>query len=201
VLFCRKGELIKEEKELKTMKLLVINGTPRTFGRTRLVAKWIEKHQGAQLFDLSTEAVPLYNGQNEQEELEAVRTLQTLVKESDGVILCSPEYHSGMSGALKNALDFLGSELKHKPVGLLAIGGGGKGGMNALNNMRVVGRGLYANVIPKQVVLDKNLVLEDGNLTESAGQLVNDLVGELRMYMKFYHDVVRKEIENKDVLL
>jgi azobenzene reductase len=179
------------KRRWKKMKLLVINGTPRTFGRTRLAAQWIEKNHDAELFDLSIEAVPLYNGQPEQGELKVVQRWRSLVQESDGVILCSPEYHSGMSGALKNALDFLGSELNHKPVGLLAIGGGGKGGMNALNNMRIVGRGLYANVIPKQVVLDKHLILEDGNLTDDAQKLVNSLVEELRMYMQFYYDVVR----------
>ncbi|GGE73213.1 NADPH-dependent FMN reductase [Priestia taiwanensis] len=176
------------------MKLVVINGTPRTFGRTRLAAKWMEKHHNAQLFDLSTAGLPLYNGESEQREVESVQALQKLVAEADGVILCSPEYHSGMSGALKNALDFLGSELTHKPVGLFAVGGGGKGGMNALNNMRIVSRGLYANVIPKQVVVDKNFILEDGELAENAVKLVNDLVTELRMYMEFYHGVVRKQL-------
>ena len=57
-------------------------------------------------------------------------------------MLCTPEYHNAMSGALKNSLDYLSSsEFVHKPVALLAVAGGGKGGINALNSMRTVARG------------------------------------------------------------
>lgn len=50
------------------------------------------------------------------------------MKAADGVVLCTPEYHNAMSGALKNSLDYLSSsEFLHKPVALLAVAGGGKG--------------------------------------------------------------------------
>lgn len=84
-----------------------------------------------------------------------------------------------MSGALKNALDFLGSdEFEHKTVALIAVGGGGKGGMNALNNMRIVMRGVYANVIPRQLVLDPPCFVS-GELTKEAAQQVDALILEL----------------------
>ena len=59
-----------------------------------------------------------------------------------------------MSGALKNSLDYLSSsEFIHKPVALLAVAGGGKGGINALNSMRTVARGVYANAIQNKLCL------------------------------------------------
>src|SRR5690348_14151474 len=137
------------------MKLVVTIGTPRKFGKTRVIAKHNAQTYNGELYDLAVEALPLYNGENAQYELQAVAKLKKLVKEADGVVLCTPEYHNAMSGALKNAFDFLGSsEFMHKPVGLLAVAGGGKGGINALNSMRLVARGVYVNVIPKQVVID-----------------------------------------------
>ncbi len=46
------------------------------------------------------------------------------MKATDGVVLCTPEYHNAMSGALKNSLDYLSSsEFIHKPVALLAVAG------------------------------------------------------------------------------
>lgn len=50
-----------------------------------------------------------------------VLELRARVGESDGLLLCSPEYAHGMPGSLKNALDWLVAsvELPHKPVALL----------------------------------------------------------------------------------
>jgi NAD(P)H-dependent FMN reductase len=62
-----------------------------------------------------------------------------------------------MSGALKNALDYVGSrQFRGKPVGLLACAGGGKGGINALTNLRTVVRGIMGMALPDQVVVDED---------------------------------------------
>jgi azobenzene reductase len=171
------------------MKLLIINGSPRKKGRTGIVMRSIARKYEIESIDLSGDgAVPLYNGEMEQDHLESVIQLRKRVKEADGVILTSPEYHSGMSGVLKNALDFLGSEhFKHKPVALLAVAGGGKGGINALNNMRTVMRGVYANAIPRQLVLDPICFdYEHDSLKEEPTKLVEALVEELKLYTKSY---------------
>lgn len=166
------------------MKTLVINGSPRKTGRTRMAASFIAKKHHADLFDLSTREVPLFNGEEGQSELKDVKELKELVSDSDSVILLSPEYHNAMSGALKNALDFLSSEqFAHKPVGLIAIAGGGKGGINALNNMRTVMRGVYANTIAKQLILDPHCFdYEKKEILEDPALLIDQLVEELAIY-------------------
>jgi azobenzene reductase len=171
------------------MKIVIINGSPRKKGRTGIAARVISRMYGIELIDLSDEnAVPLYNGEDEQDLLESVLHLRNKVKEADGIVLASPEYHGGMSGSLKNALDFLGSEhLQHKPVALIAVAGGGKGGINALNNMRTVMRGLYANSIPRQLVLDpKAFDYESDSIREDSAHLVKALIEELQLYIKSY---------------
>ncbi|MED3562483.1 NADPH-dependent FMN reductase [Bacillus xiapuensis] len=173
------------------MKLVIINGSPRKKGRTRIATHFIAKKYGAELFDLSEVNIPLYNGEAEQMELPVVQQLKRLVQEADAVILASPEYHSAMSGALKNALDFLSSEqFAHKSVALLAVAGGGKGGINALNNMRTVARGVYANAIPKQLVLDPQCFnYEQNTLNEESAELVDGLLKELMLYTKLYQNL------------
>jgi azobenzene reductase len=130
--------------------------------------------------------LPIFNGEVEQSSLENVKTLRETVKHSDAVVLLSPEYHSGMSGALKNALDFLSMEqFAHKPVGIIAAAGGGKGGINALTNMRTVMWGVYANVIPKQLVLDPiHFNYDNRMLTEDAEASIKDVMEELIIYLK-----------------
>jgi azobenzene reductase len=168
------------------MNIVIINGSPRKQGRTGIAARFMAKIYEADLIDLSDGSLPLYTGGQEQAELHSVQSLKQKVKNADAVILASPEYHSGMSGALKNALDFLSSEhFAHKPVALLACAGGGKGGINCLNNLRTVARGVYANVIPKQLVLDPHCFDYDNDgLLQEPAKLVDEMVQELNVYMK-----------------
>ncbi|WP_163100800.1 NADPH-dependent FMN reductase [Peribacillus alkalitolerans] len=177
------------------MKLVILSGSPRKKGRTGIASRYIAREFGAELIDLSEIVLPLYNGEASQAEEKEVQRLKKSVQEADGIILATPEYHSGMSGALKNVLDFLSNEqFAHKPVALLAVAGGGKGGINALNNMRIIGRGLYANVIPKQLVLDPHCFDYDNDgLKNDPAILVKALVEELQLYVKAY-EVIKDSI-------
>jgi azobenzene reductase len=181
------------------MKILVINGTPRKYGRTRIAANYIAENYATDYVDLSTFDLPIFNGEDAQGELTSVKELRNLAKKADAFVLTSPEYHNGMSGALKNALDFLGgSQFKHKPTALLAVAGGGKGGMNALQNMRIVTRGVYANTIPKQLILDPpGFNPETKTVNEKSKEQIDGLMNELIMYTKAYIDVIKPQMEEK----
>lgn len=65
--------------------------------------------------------LPLFNPDLEEELPEAAATFRADVKASDGLIVASPEYAHGISGVLKNALDWLvGCEgFAGKPVPVL----------------------------------------------------------------------------------
>ncbi len=80
-----------------------------------------------------------------------VERLRALVGAADGIILGTPEYHGGLSGVLKNALDLMGFEqFEGKMLGLIGVSGGAMGAHDALNSLRSVGRALHAWVIPAQ---------------------------------------------------
>jgi azobenzene reductase len=166
------------------MNIVMINGSPRKEGRTGKLTASLSKKYDIKTIDLSQLVLPIYNGQENQNELANVKILRTQLENADAIIAATPEYHGGMSGALKNAFDFLGSKhFKDKPVALMAVSGGGKGGINALNNMRIVLRALYANVLSKQLVLDPSDFVSGGaSLAEDPSYLVNGLIQELKLY-------------------
>jgi len=83
-----------------------------------------------------------------------VFNLRNAVKEAQGIILSTPEYHGSFSGVLKNALDLMGfEEFEGKMLGLIGVSGGKMGATDALNNLRTVGRALHAWVIPEQATI------------------------------------------------
>jgi NAD(P)H-dependent FMN reductase len=65
--------------------------------------------------------LPLFNPDIEVPNPAAVESLRAQINASDAVLIASPEYAHGVSGVMKNALDWMvGNEsLVGKPVGLL----------------------------------------------------------------------------------
>ena len=165
------------------MNILIMNGSPRETGRTTQVTRELHKSYQSSFLDLSKLLLPIFTGEPHQYETEEVQELIEKIEKADGILLATPEYHGAMSGALKNAFDFLNSAyFAHKPVALLAVSGGGKGGINALNNLRTVTRALYANVLSKQLVLDPADIVEKGTLRKNAADGIYELVNELILY-------------------
>lgn len=67
--------------------------------------------------------LPLFNPDLEGFEPFSVLDFRNQLKASDGVLISSPEYAHGITGVLKNALDWIvgSGELVDKPVALLSV--------------------------------------------------------------------------------
>ncbi|GGK07077.1 NAD(P)H-dependent oxidoreductase [Calditerricola satsumensis] len=77
-------------------------------------------------------------------------------------------------------------QFKNKPVAIAACAGGGKGGINALNNLRLVLRGVSALVLPSQLVAAPEAFDGGGNVIDAGGKqrlaaLVDELVHMTRL--------------------
>jgi azobenzene reductase len=95
----------------------------------------------------------------------------------------SPEYHSGMTGGLKNLFDHLAKEpMKGDVVGLFALAGGAMAALNTLNNMSVVARSLGAWVAPDYCALNSNEVKEglDDKATGRVEAVVTEVIETAR---------------------
>ncbi len=85
----------------------------------------------------SLEALPLFNDDLDGEDAPAtVTALRRDIAAADGLVVISPEYNHGMSGVLKNALDWLSrpgmsSCLRDKPVLTMTASPSALGGVRA----------------------------------------------------------------------
>lgn len=70
-----------------------------------------------------------------------IQMFRELLRNSDGVLICTPEYAMGVPGTLKNALDWMvsSSEFSKKPVALITASSlGEKGHASLLDTLRVI---------------------------------------------------------------
>lgn len=115
------------------MKLMIIVGSVRP-GRAGLpIARWVHERAAADdrfevdFVDLAELALPFMDepAHPAKKQYTKPHTIawSERVDAADAVILVSPEYNHSYSPALKNALDFLAHEWKHKPVSIVSYGG------------------------------------------------------------------------------
>ena len=69
----------------------------------------------------------------------------------DGYVFVTPEYNHGISGALKNAIDFLFAEWNNKAAGF--VGYGSAGGARAVEHLRLVMAEVQVATVRNQVML------------------------------------------------
>lgn len=171
------------------MKVLLFCGSARADSNSRRVVLYVDsllRQAGVEttIFDVGEQKLPLFDGEKETFAHPLVTSLQKQALDADGFFVCSPEYHSGMSGSLKNAFDFLNwDHFSKKPVSIAATAGGGKGGINALNNLRLVLRGVGALVLTQQVAVDPQDILENGEIASPIQERLKQLVQELITFL------------------
>lgn len=109
------------------------------------------------LLDLRVMQLPFCNGDNRDPRLDypAVAELRNSVRQAHALVLATPEYHGGVSGVLKNALDLLGAEhLEGKVAGSISVLGGAADS-NALNDLSRILRSCHSWVIRHHIAIGR----------------------------------------------
>ena len=108
---------------MENFRLLALSGSLRAASLNKIALQALVKlaPENVEIEIGNLGDLPLFNPDREDEQIESVMALKTLLKQSDGLIIASPEYAHGMSGVMKNALDWLvsGNEFVDKPIMLI----------------------------------------------------------------------------------
>lgn len=133
--------------------------------------------------------LPLYNGDldNDAARPASITAFNALIKAQDAFVMVTPEYNNGVSGVLKNAIDWASRtpDLKDKPVLKASASMGFAGGARAFMNLHDV-----LNRIPNPVHPGNDILVsavhekfnEAGELTDEStrdfiGRVVADFEG------------------------
>ena len=105
------------------MKILALAGSLRAASINAALLRAAARlaPPGCTITLLSLAALPLFNPDLEGAPAPAVLALRRAVDLSDALMIASPEYAHGVSGVMKNALDWLVSvpDMVHKPTALV----------------------------------------------------------------------------------
>lgn len=142
-------------------KIAIIVGSTRPGRNAEAVAKWVlslaSKRTDAEfeLVDIADfnlplldEPVPPSMGQYSKPHTKA---WAAKIASFDGYVFVTPEYNHGISGALKNAIDFIYAEWNNKAAGF--VGYGSAGGARAVESLRLVMGELQVADVRAQVSL------------------------------------------------
>ena len=109
---------------MKKLKILALSGSLRKASYNTALIHALSKlaPEGVEIIPFEGIGnLPLFNPDLETQNITPVTRLCEVLEKSDGLIIASPEYAHGISGVLKNALDWLvaGEEFVNMPVALL----------------------------------------------------------------------------------
>ena len=122
--------------------LLTISGALRAASTNRaLLAEAARLFAPGQHIDANLR-LPLYDGDTEAAGIPPeVQLLADQIADADAVVISTPEYNKGLSGVLKNALDWVsrtkGDPWRNKPVAILSAAAGRAGGERAQFSLRL----------------------------------------------------------------
>jgi NAD(P)H-dependent FMN reductase len=160
------------------MKLGIIVGTVRqnrvSGGQAKWVANTAAKHDNVAVtvIDLLDYKLPLFDEPvspryNPSRDIHPeVQKFLDVVAEQDAYIVITPEYNHSMPGALKNAFDYMDTQLNRKPAAIVSHGTVG-GARAAMHLKEVLSEGKALPIPNFVAVLMSDLANENGEVSEA----------------------------------
>jgi chromate reductase, NAD(P)H dehydrogenase (quinone) len=145
------------------------------------------------------EEIPPFNSDLEERLPGPVHAFKEAISSSDGLVICSPEYNHGISGVLKNALDWasrpsLNSPLKGKPALIMTAAASATGGARAIPQIHETLASCLARVVARPAVVIPRVhdkIMEgrfvDEAVLSSAMAAIRDLVAEIMLLRRSLH--------------
>ncbi|EZH67025.1 hypothetical protein DH09_03535 [Bacillaceae bacterium JMAK1] len=181
------------------MNIIAISGSLRHHSlNSKLVEQAISmKPDDLTITPCEIREIPLFNGDLEEDgDPEVVLNLKRALKESDGLLIVTPEYHESMPGVIKNVLDWAGSDanenvLRNLPVGVIGASPTRFGTAYAQKQVKqaLIAAGSEVFQKPEVYVAKANEKFDDaGNLTDERTQKA------LKRYLQSFSSWISEKI-------
>lgn len=179
----------------KKPKILAFAGSLRTASYSKRVVKTAvegAKKAGADVtfVDLRDYPMPIYDQDDHEKNGfdENALKFQKLLGESDGFLICSPEYNGSLPAALKNAIDWASRKsddyqmievFKGKVAAIMTESPGAFGGIRCLSHLRGTLTIMLVNVLPSEIAVANVGKMFDGDDEEMLDEKMKRILHEL----------------------
>jgi len=160
------------------MKIVAIVGSISEKSNNKKLAEFMKERykDKFEIEVLSLKDIPMYNEDNELDPPSVVKEVKSKIKESDGILIVTPEYNHSIPGVLKNAFDWFSRVdrvMVNKPTMIVGASMGALGTVKAQIHLRQIlnSGGVAALTLPGNEVLIGSIqdkVDEKGNLTDES---------------------------------
>jgi FMN reductase len=170
-----------------SLNVLAVVGSLQRASVTRVVVRHVAQQLQAagcvvDVLDFEEEPLALYNPDTAHD-LPGYANLQSRVHRADVIVLGSPDYHGGISGALKNFLDHFWHEFAGKLFATIVSSH--EKGLTVTDQLRTVARQCCAWTLPYGVSLHPDTDVKGGQIVNAAlKQRLEMLMRDLRVYGK-----------------
>ena len=153
-------------------KILAISGSTRKDSTNRYLIKAIAEIMKERFIIVPYEKIsqiPHFNPDRIDDGGCEVNDFRKLIRQSDAILICTPEYAHGVPGSLKNAIDWTvgTSDFSGKIVMLITASSDGKfGHFSLLETLRVI-EAIVPPDIQLQIPFAKTRIHQDGIITDS----------------------------------
>jgi FMN reductase len=168
-----------------SLNILAVVGSLQRESVTRVVVSHVAQQLQVagctvDVLDFEKESLALYNPDTAHD-LPGYEQLQGRVHRADVIVLGTPDYHGGISGAMKNFLDHFWHEFAGKLFATIVASH--EKGLTVTDQLRTVARQCYAWTLPYGVSFTEDIDVKDSQVASDAlKQRLEMLVRDLRVY-------------------
>jgi chromate reductase, NAD(P)H dehydrogenase (quinone) len=173
--------------------LLGLSGALRADATNRRLIAEAARLFGPSDFAVADLKLPLYDGDDEDTTgiPDGVQRLADQIAGADAIVISTPEYNKGVSGVLKNALDWVSrtrpNPWRDKPVAVMSAAAGRSGGERGQSMLRScmvafqprILQGPEIHIAASRDAFDENGHLIDLRYAKSLQRLMQDLRAEI----------------------
>jgi len=171
------------------MNILAISGSLRSGSYNLIALQALEAiaPSSIQMEFAQIGHLPLFNPDLEKDNIRSVVKFKNGVKHANGLVIASPEYAHGISGPMKNALDWLvsGLEFLDKPIMLINTSPRSSHAQEALKEVLLT---MSGNIIDEACVaipllgsdLNRSSILKNEKMVSSLVRALDEFVIEIK---------------------
>ena len=183
------------------LDVLAVVGSLHRESVTRIVIAHVAKRLQADgcsvdVLDFEKEPLALYNPDTAHD-LPGYAELQARVERADVIILGTPDYHGGISGATKNFLDHFWHEFTGKLFATIVASH--EKGLTVTDQLRTVARQCYAWTLPYGVAFNEDDDVHDGKITsDMLKDRLEMMIRDVRVYGELLGRQRRADMKGKE---